>query len=74
MNKFKTYLDNADVSRFRFWVQIFTFVLFVYGGVAILFSVFWWFSPEKMAEDPHDNDYEQISSGTYDAVTGKISK
>jgi MFS family permease len=30
-------------------------VLFVYGGVAILFSIFWWFSPEKMAEDPHDN-------------------
>jgi polyferredoxin len=32
MNKIKTFLNNADVSRFRFWVQIFSFILFVYGG------------------------------------------
>ncbi len=32
MNKIKTYIDNANVSRFRFWVQLVTFILFVYGG------------------------------------------
>lgn len=36
MNAIKTrlrrLLDNADIRRFRFWVQLFAFVLLVYGG------------------------------------------
>jgi len=32
MKKIKDYINNSDVSRFRFIVQILTFFLFVYGG------------------------------------------
>ncbi len=30
--KIKKYIDNSNVSRFRFWIQILSFILFVYGG------------------------------------------
>jgi len=32
MKKIKRFLDNADVARFRFWLQILLFVVVVYGG------------------------------------------
>ncbi len=28
----KKYIDNSNVSRFRFWIQIISFFIFVYGG------------------------------------------
>ncbi len=30
--KIKRYIDNANVSRFRFWIQLISFFIFVYGG------------------------------------------
>ena len=30
--KIKKYIDNSNVSRFRFWIQLLSFFLFVYGG------------------------------------------
>ncbi len=30
--KFKRYINNSNVSRFRFWIQIISFFIFVYGG------------------------------------------
>lgn len=32
MDKIKTFINNSNVSRFRFWIQSFSFLLFVYGG------------------------------------------
>ncbi|MDH5716195.1 MAG: 4Fe-4S binding protein [Spirochaetia bacterium] len=32
MNKFKKYINNVNISRFRFWFQIFAFIIMVYGG------------------------------------------
>jgi len=34
--KIKKYIDNSNVSRFRFWVQILSFILFVYGGYFLI--------------------------------------
>ncbi len=30
--KIKKYIDNSNVSRFRFWIQLLSFFIFVYGG------------------------------------------
>ncbi|WP_456379455.1 4Fe-4S binding protein [Lutibacter sp.] len=30
--KIKKYIDNSNVSRFRFWIQLISFFIFVYGG------------------------------------------
>ncbi len=30
--KIKTYINNANISRFRFWIQLISFFIFVYGG------------------------------------------
>jgi len=30
--KIKKYIDNSNVSRFRFWIQLVSFFIFVYGG------------------------------------------
>ena len=32
MQKIKKYINNSNVSRFRFWIQLLSFFLFVYGG------------------------------------------
>ncbi len=32
MKKIKTFINNSNISRFRFYFQIFAFVLFIYGG------------------------------------------
>jgi len=32
MKKIKDFINNADIRKFRFWLQIFFFILFVYGG------------------------------------------
>ncbi len=32
MNKIRDFINHADLRKFRFWVQLFFFVLFVYGG------------------------------------------
>lgn len=32
MPKIKRYLNNINLIRFRFWIQLVTFILFVYGG------------------------------------------
>ena len=32
MKKIKNYINNANISRFRFYIQILAFALFVYGG------------------------------------------
>ena len=32
MNKLKHFMNMADIARFRFWLQIFFFVLLTYGG------------------------------------------
>jgi len=33
MNKIKHAMDMADIGRFRLWLQVFFFLLLVYGGV-----------------------------------------
>jgi polyferredoxin len=32
MKKIRDFINNADIRRFRFWLQIFFFILFIYGG------------------------------------------
>ncbi|MCF6201052.1 MAG: 4Fe-4S binding protein [Hydrogenimonas sp.] len=32
MSRLKKFIDRADIRRFRFWVQLSAFILFVYGG------------------------------------------
>ncbi|MCK5110492.1 MAG: 4Fe-4S binding protein [Arcobacteraceae bacterium] len=32
MQKIKDFINNADISRFRFWLQLFFFIIFIYGG------------------------------------------
>lgn len=32
MKKIREYINNADIRRFRFWLQMFFFIIFVYGG------------------------------------------
>ncbi len=34
--KIKKYVNNANISRLRFWVQILTFILFVYGSYFLI--------------------------------------
>ncbi len=36
MKKIKTYINNSNISRFRFYVQIISFILIIYGGYAYL--------------------------------------
>ena len=34
--KVKKYVNNANVSRFRAWIQFFSFLLFIYGGYFLI--------------------------------------
>ncbi len=36
MHNIRKWINNANVSRFRFWVQILTFILFVYGSYFLI--------------------------------------
>lgn len=36
MNRLRSFVNGADINRFRFWVQIASFVLLVYGGWALI--------------------------------------
>ncbi len=33
MNRFRKWINNADINRFRFWFQLASFALLMYGGI-----------------------------------------
>ncbi len=32
MKKIRDFINKADIRKFRFWIQIFFFVILIYGG------------------------------------------